>query len=278
MRARMLVLGACAAFAASTAIAHGPQIQVTDTGNKITTRELISDAPYGDSLTNEKSVYVLPILKSVSGSPSTDYWAVMPNNAIDPITLTSSYPFGPGLAYGYGHTFTDVFHFNVSFTDLLKKWNGSTFVSNPGLEAVGAFRGDTTAPPDQVVINGSSIPGSGLVFSNIASTYNSDSHSSMRFRMLGDGSSALTAPSDGIYLLKLQISSTQPSLDPSNVLSFLLYKNATYSDLNAAVSGLGVDSSLVQFVGVPEPTTGALAIGGFVVLMLRRRVRRNGGA
>jgi hypothetical protein len=278
MRVRMFVFTACAALVVSTASAHGPQIQVTDTGNKITTREVIPDAPYGNSLTNEKSVYVLPILKSVSGSPSTDYWAVMPNNTIDPITLTNSYPFGPGLAYGYGHTFTDGFHFNVSFTDSLKKWNGSTFVSNPGLEAVGAFRGDTTAPPDQAVINGSSIPGSGLVFSNIASTYNSDSHSSMRFRMLGDGSSALTAPSDGIYLLKLQISSTQPGLDPSSVLSFLLYKNATYSDLSTAIDSLGVNSSLVQFVGVPEPTTGTLAMSGFVALVLRRRVRRKGEA
>jgi hypothetical protein len=278
MRSCMFVFTACAVFVVSSASAHGPQIQVTDTGNKITTREVVPDAPYGGSLTNEKSVYVLPILKSVSGSPSTDYWAVMPNNTIDPITLTNSYPFGPGLAYGYGHTFTDGFHFNVSFTDSLKKWNGSAFVSNPGVEAVGAFRGDSTSSLDQVIIGGGSIPGSGLVFSNIASTYNSDSHSSMRFRLLGDGASALTAPSDGIYLLKLQISSTQPGLDPSSVLSFLLYKNASYSDLNAAVSGLGVNSSLVQFVGVPEPATGALAIGGFVALMLRRRVRRSGGA
>ena len=42
----------------------------------------------------------------------------------------------------------------------------------------------------------------------------------MRFRMNGDGADALVEPSDGIYLLNLQITSTQPGLDPSSVISF----------------------------------------------------------
>ena len=47
MRTCMLVLSACALFAVSSANAHGPQIQITNDGNKITTRELRSDGPYG---------------------------------------------------------------------------------------------------------------------------------------------------------------------------------------------------------------------------------------
>jgi hypothetical protein len=164
---------------------------------------------------------------------------------------------------------------------VLKKWDGSAFVPNTGAghpEAVGAFRGDSTSSPDQLAITGSAIPGSGLTFSNIASTYNGESHSSMRFRMLGDGTSALTEPSDGIYLLKLQISSTQPGLDPSSVLSFLLYKNASYSDVTAAVNALGVNPSLVQIVGVPEPTAAVLGLNGVCGLAWRRRFRRTAGA
>ena len=114
MRTCMFAICACAALAPLWACAHGPQIQLTDTNDKIVTRTLISNAPYGDSLTDAKSVYVLPILKAVSGSPSTDYWTVMPNSSIDPILGSSQFQFGPGLAYGYGHTFADGFHFNVN--------------------------------------------------------------------------------------------------------------------------------------------------------------------
>ncbi len=272
--AHIFVFSACTVLVVSTASAHGPQIQVTDTDNKITTRQLFMNSPYGDSLTGEKTVYVLPIRKAVSGSPSTDYWTVMPNDTIDPILNTNAYQFGPGLAYGYGHTFTDGYHFNVDFSDSLGWWNGAAFVSNPGLEAVGAFRGDSTSAEDQVFIDGSSVPSQGLVFSNISSSYDSDSHASMRFRMNGDGADALVEPSDGIYLLNLQISSTQPGLDPSSVISFVLYKNASWADVSAAVGSLGVDSSLVQYVAIPEPATGLLAVCGFAAIMARRRTRR----
>ena len=197
----------------------------------------------------------------------------MPNDVINPITNTNSYPFGPGLAYGFGHTFADGFHFNVNFTDVLKKWNGSAFVSDLGPEVVGAFRGDSLSSPDQFVINGSSVPAAGFVLSNIASTYNDDSHSSMRFRFLGDGSNALVAPGDGIYLLTLQISSTQPGLNSSDTLSFVLSKGATFAELSTAVGSLGVDSSLVHFVAVPEPTTWVLGLMGLCGIYTRYRSR-----
>ena len=114
--------------------AHGPQIQVTNTGNKIITRELILEGQYSTSLTSPKSVYVIPILQAVTGNPSTAYWTVMPNPAIDSILGISGFQFGPGLAYGYGHTFDSGQHFNVNFMGSLKRWNGAVFVNNPGPE------------------------------------------------------------------------------------------------------------------------------------------------
>jgi hypothetical protein len=270
----MLALVVWAALAESPASAHGPQIQVTDTNNKITTRTLISNAPYGDTLTDPKSVYVLPILKAVSGSPSTDYWTVMPNSVIDPILGSSEFQFGPGLAYGYGHSFADGYHFTVNVLGALQRWNGTSFINDPEVEAVGAFRGDATSSPDQVVISGTSSGVQSLSFSNISSTYDGDAHSSLRFRLLGDGSSALVEPADGLYLLTLQVTSNQPDLASSDPFNLLLYKNASASSINAAVGSLNVSSALVQFVPVPEPGVLALAACGAFSTILTRRQRR----
>jgi hypothetical protein len=268
MRAFTLAIAVLFGLAAPMAQAHGPQMQVTDTNNKITTRAIIPEPPYDNSLTPEKSAYVLPILQAVTGSTTTNFWTVMPNSTIDPILQTSEFQFGPGLAYSYGQSFTSGFHFNVSFTTPLKRWNGTTFVNNPGPEAVGAFRGDSTSAADQVVVTGSGVPAQSLLFSNIAANYPADSHSSMRFRLLGDGTSALVAPADGIYLLSLQISSTQPGLAPSDPFSLVLYKNTSPTDLAAAVTGLGIDLSRVQFLSVPEPTAALLAASGLAGLAI----------
>jgi hypothetical protein len=274
----MIVFCACVVFAIAEANAHGPQIQVTNTSSKITTRELIPAGPYGTSLTPEKTVYVMPVAKVVSGSPSTDYWTVLPNSTIDTTLGVSAYQFGPGLAYGYGHTFASGEHFNVNFTDPLKYWDGSNFVTSfTGFdEEIGAFRGDNTTSPDQAATTDSA-PFQGLVFSNISATYNEESHSSMRFRMRGDGLSALVEPSDGIYLFQFQITSTQAGLAPSDVVSLVLHKNATSGQLASAVSSLGVDPSLVQFVNVPEPTAlllGIAAAWGFASIRTTCRLRR----
>ena len=82
------------ALAASAASAHGPQIQITNSGNKIVTRELLLDSPYSPAVTAPKSVYVLALL------PFSDVWYSHPNGAIDPITQLPAFPSGPGLAYG----------------------------------------------------------------------------------------------------------------------------------------------------------------------------------
>jgi hypothetical protein len=279
MRAFSFLLVTCTAIVVSTASAHGPQIQVTNTGGKITTRELIPEGSYGTALTAEKSVYVIPILKANSGSPSTDYWTVMPNSRIDSSLGVSAFQFGPGLAYGYGHTFEAGQHFNVNFTDPLKIWDSSGFVATlAGFdEEIAAFRGDNLSAADTAFTTDSG-PFQGLVFSNISATYNAESHSSMRFRMLGDGASALVEPNDGIYLFRFQITSTQSALASSDVISLVLYKNATGGQLPAAVSSLGVDPSLIQYAAIPEPETALLALVSAASVLTLRRAARRGGA
>ena len=73
--------------------AHGPQMQVTDTNNKITTREIIPEPPYDTSLTPEKSAYVLANSASRYWQSHDELWTVMPNSTIDPILQTSEFQF-----------------------------------------------------------------------------------------------------------------------------------------------------------------------------------------
>jgi hypothetical protein len=74
----------------------------------------------------------------------------------------------------------------------------------------------------------------------------------------------------------MQLSSTQAGLSASDPYSFVLYKNASYETVNAAVSSLGVTSSLVHFVPVPEPSAIILLAAGVLgVLAMFRRPRRS---
>jgi hypothetical protein len=123
------------------------------------------------------------------------------------------------------------------------------------------------------VISGASSGTQSLPFSNISSAYDGDSHSSLRFRLLGDGSSALVEPADGLYLLTLQVTSNQPGLASSDPFNLLLYKNAPASSINAAVGSLNVSSALVQIVPVPEPSAVALIVCGALSTALCRRGR-----
>jgi hypothetical protein len=273
MRFCVFACAVCMALLGTPASAHGPQIQITGETGKIVTREIVLDDPYSDSLTEPKSVYVIPMAQ-LNG-----VWYSQPNDEIDPILMQAEFPSGPGLAYGYdqvdggpqvfaaGSTLSD------NFIAGLKRWDGSAFV-DPGTEQVGAFAGPQTAPADQA-ITGDSGPFAGITFPAISTGYDEDAHFEARFRLLGDGANPLAPSQDGVYLLSLQVTSTQGGLASSDPFYFVLLKNATdeavVDAVNALTSAHGIAPSLVQYV--PEPPSLVMFAVGAVFATVMRRCR-----
>lgn len=281
MRSCMLAVGACAALVVSTAAAHGPQIQITNDNNKITTRALVLDGPYSTSLTSPKSVYVMP------ASQFSGVWYSQPNGAIDPILLQPSFPSGPGFAYGYDladggpQAFEAGSVISLSFTAGLKRWDGAAFVDAGGTE-LKAFRGSDPAintPAANFAVTTDVGSFDSLSLAAVAAGYGSDGaevHSSLRFALLGDGTSPTSASPDGVYLVGLQVSSSQVGTTPSDPYYFVLNKNTDWSTISAAVGSLGIAASLQQWV-VPEPGICASLLVGLVALCgLRTRSRVRG--
>lgn len=275
MRTHWIILGFAAALAVSTALAHGPQIQITNDNNKIVTRELLNDGPYSDSLTAPKSVYVMPLLE-FSG-----VWYSRPNN--EQLAGLPAFPSGPGLAYGYDLTnggpqaFAAGSVISVGFLDGLKLWNGAAF-ADAGVTELKAFRGSNPniATPDaNFAITSDAGPLDSLSLAAVAENYGADGdevHGSFRWALLGDGSSPTSTSLDGVYLLKLQATSTQGGLAASDPYYFVLHKNAAPEAVAAAVNSLGFAPGLVQVV--PEPSAALmLAAVGVGILSARRWAR-----
>ena len=78
----------------------------------------------------------------------------------------------------------------------------------------------------------------------MSATYNSGAHSGASFRLLGDGISPTAPSDDGVYLLSMTYSSSQVGLNDSDPFYFVLHKNASATDVAAAVNSLNVASSL----------------------------------
>ena len=214
VRACMFALALFAALAASAAWAHGPQIQITNSGNKIVTRELLLDGPYSPAVTAPKSAYVMGLL------PFSDVWYSRPNGAIDPITQLPAFPSGPGLAYGSDladggpQAFAAGSVLSINFADGLKRWNGASFV-DAGVTQLKAFRGSNaniTTPLENFGITTDAGPFDSVSLPAVAADYGAEGaevHNSVRFALLGDGASPTSSSPDGVYSLKMQLSSTQ---------------------------------------------------------------------
>ena len=138
-----------------------------------------------------------------------------------------------------------------------------------------AFRGSApsiSGPPTNFAITSDSGPYDSLSLSAVAAGYGGDGpevHASLRFALLGDGISPTSSVPNGIYLLSMQLSSTQPGLAPSDPYSFVLNKNMPWAEVEGAVRSIGVNSSFVQWV-VPEPTTTVLWPPAITVFARRR--------
>jgi hypothetical protein len=271
MRKRLVVL-ALAAAACGRASAHGPQIQTTLDSGKVVTRRLIDDGPYSTSLTSPTSVYVMPLFQYLG------VWQSHPNDSLLPGDIPE-FPSGPGLAYGYGYNaasnpapFPIGSQFVLGFTAGLKAWNGAAFVDAGAIE-LEAFRGSGV---NLVVARTSDVgPQANIKFPSVLSpatgiTFAADHeeiHTSVSYRMLGDGSSTASALADGIYLASLEIGSTEALVTTSEPFYFVLSKNGSPTAIQAAVGSLGIDASRVQNL-VPEPGAARIAVFGAMGLLL----------
>jgi len=269
-----------AAMVAGGAAAHGPQIQVTLDGGTIVTRELLLDGDYSTSLTNPKSVYVMAL------GATANVWYSRPNGALLPNGI-AEFTSGPGLAYGYGYNATTNpqpfpvgSQFELTFTAGLKSWDGSAFV-DAGATQFEAFRGTgvnlvvartSDAGPFQSIAFPSTIsPSAGISFT----ADEEETHTSVSYRMLGDGASTTSALVDGIYLASFQLGNTASSVQDSDPYYFVLSKNAAVPDVVAATNSLGASAGQVQYLLVPEPAAALLACCGALALV-GIRSRRDG--
>lgn len=264
------------------AMAHGPQIQVTLDGGKIVTRELVNDGPYSTLLTAPKSAYVMPLFQYLG------VWQSHPNNSMLPGDIPE-FPSGPGLAYGFGYDaatkpapFPVGSQFALGFTDGLKRWNGTAFV-DAGATQLEAFRGSganlviarTTdvAPFANIKFPSVISPATGITFA----AEGAEVHTSVSFRLLGDGASTTSALPDGVYLAGLQLASTDASVTASDPFYFVLSKNVPAAGIAAAAQSLGIPAGRVQML-IPEPisaTAAALGAGGFWLCARRRCALRS---
>lgn len=292
MRTTTSLVAVTLAAAASTALAHGPQIELTRnaTTGKIETRDVYDTHAAPTSIPGPvRRAYVMPLLPS-----GTAYYVrpdATPNLANGQPTFFSN----PGIAYQYDAKLPGTgweyqgssslpnlqgSNFAYTFTDGLKIWDGTTFV-DPGTEQVRAYRGPVTSPA-ATAITADSGGMQSLALATIGPASGSpptvppasgNPHSTVGYHLVGDPSNAATLPGDGVYLLSLQLSSTAAGVSPSDPFYYLLHKNADPATAMAAATRLGFSGSQVQsYAVVPEPTS--LAVLGLGGLLLRLRQRR----
>jgi hypothetical protein len=276
MRFRYLAVLLSVAASPAVARAHGPQIQTTLTGGKIVTRRIVDDANYHTALTNPTTVYAMPL------ALYQGVWRAQPDGGLEPDMVTPSYVGWPGFAYGFGYDATtnpEPFpvgsKFVLGFTAGLKSWNGAAFV-DAGVTEAEAYRGSSAAP-SALAKTGDTGPFASLMFPGGAgvsfATEGADVHNSVHYRMVGDGTSITSPLADAVYLLSMQLSSTDSTVGGSDPFHFVLSKGVAPATVQAAIASLGVDPSRVQ--AIPEPASGALAALALLgpALALRRRSR-----
>lgn len=274
---------------ASSAMGHGVQVQITfnQSSGEIETREIVHTGSRPASITDLKRVYVMPLMPIIGGAG--DGWYTRPAQEVNGFGIPL-HPSGPGITWQYdeaaqllgtGWSFSGSgtlpnlqnTNFGYAFTDAFREWNGSSFV-DPGTEQAQVMRTDGISAPSGTA-NTSDSPGpyASMALGNIT-TKSINAHTSISFRLLGDGVSSsfggAADGNDGIYLLSLQLTSTAAGVGASDPFYFIMHKNRSLEDALTAAQALGFSPSLIQVV--PEPaSTGFLAVAG---LLAMRRVHR----
>ncbi|MFT3788121.1 MAG: hypothetical protein QM770_18445 [Tepidisphaeraceae bacterium] len=171
--------------------------------------------------------------------------------------------------------------FGIRFSAGLQVWDGSSssFI-DPGIEQLQAFAGDATsvitpATPKATTLDGTIDNGTGPAFVNSpnGTTWSNAPHFSWSFRILGNGIDDTVTPDDGVYLAQYRIFTDAitpggATVADSDVVSLLLYKNATLAEREAAVAALGFSSAEVQYA--PEPATLMLLCASSAIALRRR--------
>lgn len=239
-----IVLAACALAATGRpAAAHGPQIQLTAEGGKITTRRMFTDEPYAP-LQAPTSIYVLPTVNQ------SGVWLVTPPS----LSIGSGPGIAVGLGYDAGNAAAHPFQtgaYTVGIADGLKRWNGAAFADAGATQMrinKNAVTADTTdAGPFQSVTWNITVN-------------NANAHSGLGYRFLGDGVSDTSLLPNGVYLLSLELS--HGSLTKSDPYYFVIPRGPKDGQLESAISSLLAAESLpalsVQRV-VPEPSAATLS-------------------
>ena len=272
---------------AAPVFGHGDQVQITYNPaiGKIETREIVHTTSRPSAISDLKRVYVMPFLSLTGGAG--DGWYTRPNDERN-IFGVPLYPTGPGITFQYdeaaqlpgtGWSFSGSgslpnlqgTNFGYFFADGLKEWTGASFADS-GPEQLQMFRGDGTSVPSIMSDSTDVGPFATMALSNIA-TKSSNAHSSVGYRLLGDGTNfGLAGPAagdDGIYLLTMQLTSTAAGVGASDPFYYVMYKNRDVTEALAAAAGLGFDPSLVQLM--PEPSSLMLLVAGVAAINMRRR-------
>jgi hypothetical protein len=272
---------------ASSAFGHGDQVQITfnPASGKIVTRSIVHTASLPAAISDPKRIYVMPFRTLIGGAG--DGWYARTNDETNAFGVPL-YPTGPGITYQYesqlggtGWSFSGSAglpnlqgsNFRYQLTDGLKQWNGTTYV-DPGVEQLQLFRGDGATVPTVMNNTTDSGPFNTLAMTSISSQ-SSNAHSSIGYRLLGDGTnyglSGAAAGDDGVYLLSLALESTVAGVGASDPFYYVLYKNVDPSVALAAAQGLGLDPSLIQVT--PEPGSLGLLVAMAALATLGRRKR-----
>lgn len=91
-------------------------------------------------------------------------------------------------------------------------------------------------------------------------------HKHLGFNLLGDGGVTTSIAGEGIYLLELELFSTDPSISPSDSL-FIVFNNG--GELWEETHDQAVEWAEANLV--PEPTTAMVLVGLTGIMLVRRR-------
>lgn len=285
MKTKIQIWTIALGLSAASAFGHGPQLQITNTGNKIVTRNLFQDEHYNTfpaPATDAVNIYVIPM--GATAAFGGTRWFARPNAAMNS---------GPGVAYGYGwtydqhgtpadpsdDTYTTTFPVGAKFVEQmngqLQKWNGGGFV-DAGASELYMFRGSGATIDESISGSADTTITYGTI--TAPSSPDPDPHASASFEILGDGivPSASHAPApvaDGIYMASLGLSLIdQPTgsyIAPSDSFYFVMYKGVSGDDAFAAASA-AFPGAAIQVV--PEPVSiGVLMMASSMVLFRRGR-------